>query len=66
MNINKLRRAKKMTMHELGQKIGKSHQAIWNYEHGYRDINLSTAVKIAKALGCKVDDLIDDDTEGGT
>lgn len=57
--IKKLRNAKGLTLKNLSEKVGVTIQCISNYEQGIRKIDLDTAAKIAAALGCTVDDLIE-------
>lgn len=59
-SIREIRKSKKMTMKELGEKIGLSEQAIGNYERGDRQPNIKILNKIIDALGIKITDLIDD------
>lgn len=50
-----------MTQLQLAQKSGIDSTTISNFETGYRSftrVQISTAEKIAKALDCKIDDLI--------
>ena len=54
-----MRKRKNMTQSELASIIGADQPAISRYENGEHSMTLNTAYKIAKALGCKVDDLID-------
>lgn len=49
-NIRKIRKAKGMTMKELGQKIDISEQGVGNYERGDRQPNIDILIKISKAL----------------
>jgi DNA-binding XRE family transcriptional regulator len=59
MDIKKLRIAAGMSQDDLAKAAGISRIAIARYETGERTPSIITAVKIANALGCKVDDLID-------
>lgn len=59
MSIKDKRLAAKMSQEELAQAASVSRVAITRYEAGERVPNLEIAARIAKALGCKVDDLID-------
>ena len=57
------RREGKYTQTELSLLAGLNPQAIHQYEIGFRKIegcNLKALAKIAKALNCKIVDLIDD------
>lgn len=57
-NIRKIRREKDITIKELATKADLAYGNLWNAEHG-SDVKLSTLYKIAKALKCKVSDLVD-------
>lgn len=48
-----------MTMKQLGEKIGVTYRAIYQYESGRRRPDVLTLYKIAVVLGCKMDDLIE-------
>lgn len=57
--IRDLRKARNMTLNDLAEQVGVTPQCISNYESGLRGVGLDTAAKIAAALNCKVDDLIE-------
>ena len=57
--IRELRKARKLSQKELSELTGFSQVNISRYESGQRSFDLETAVIIANALKCKVDDLID-------
>lgn len=57
--IKEIRKRLNMSQAELAEKLGTSIPTVNRYENGKRSPNLETAEKIAKTLGCKVDDLID-------
>lgn len=59
MSIKDKRLAANMSQEELATAASVSRVAITRYEAGERVPNLEIAARIAKALGCKVDDLID-------
>ena len=59
MSIKDKRIAANMSQEELAQASGVSRVAIASYESGKRTPSISIAARIAKALGCKLDDLID-------
>lgn len=59
MSIKDKRIAAKMSQEELAQASGVSRVAIARYETGERVPNIKIAARIANALGCKIDDLID-------
>lgn len=57
--IKEIRKRLNMSQADLAEKLGTSVPTVSRYENGERSPDLETAVRIAKALGCKVDDLID-------
>ena len=59
MDIKKIRLQAGMSQEALALASGVSRISIIRYEAGERFPDLETAARIAKALGCKVDDLID-------
>lgn len=59
MDIKTLRLKAGMSQEMLAQASGVSRVAIARYETGERVPSIVIAARIAKALGCKVDDLID-------
>lgn len=61
-NIKSLRKKRGMTLRGLAEKVGVTAQCISNYESGIRIVDLPTAAKIAAALNCTVDDLIEKET----
>ena len=61
--MRKLRESKNMTHEELANKSGLSIQLVRLYEYEPVRINnakLTSLIKLAKALNCKVSDLIED------
>ena len=72
MGIREKRVSLKMTQEELAEKAGVARQTIINLENGLRaDVNVLTLIKIAKALDCKVEEILpqeeeeDDDCDSG-
>ena len=59
MSIKDMRIAANMSQEELAQASNVSRVAITRYETGERVPNIEIAARIAKALGCKLDDLIE-------
>lgn len=59
MDIKKLRLLAGMSQERLARESGVSRIAIARYEAGERVPSIKIASQIAKALGCKIDDLID-------
>lgn len=57
--IKVMRKQKNMTQADLAELLGVTPAAISRYESGERIPDIVTAAKIANALGCKIDDLID-------
>ena len=62
--VRKYRRQKGMSQEQLGEIVGFSQSKISKIEHGDWD-SLSDLRLIAKALGVKVKELIDDEPDGG-
>lgn len=60
--IRELRKERKITLKNLAEKLGVTAQCINNYENGQRGLELETAAKIAAALNCTVDELIEKET----
>lgn len=58
MNIKERREAIHMTQAELAKMVGVEPSTMCLYESGKRSPKIDTAFKIAKALGCTVDELI--------
>lgn len=58
-NLIALRKAKGWTQERLAAELGCTTACISNYENGLRNIDLKTAARLANALGCTVDELID-------
>lgn len=56
--MRKLRKAKGMTMKDLGEAVGVSQTAIHHYEKGDRDPPIEILVGIADVLGCSLDILV--------
>lgn len=52
------RKAKGLTMKELGEKVGVSESAISQYETGKREADFETLLKIGEVLDCSVDYLL--------
>lgn len=59
MDIKRIRVQAGLSQESLAQAVGVSRVSIVRYETGERKPDLDIAAKIAKALNCKVDDLID-------
>ena len=64
MSLRDQRLKKGYTYHELAKKSGVNYQKIWQIEHDVvksENIALKTAIKLAEALDCSVNDLISQD-----
>lgn len=59
VKLRQFRKAKGLTQVELAQAARVSFMSIHRYEAGERIPSVDIADRIAKALGCTVDDLID-------
>ena len=57
------RKAKGLTMKELGKLVGVSESAISQYETGKREMDYETLLKIGEVLGCSADYLLRGETE---
>ncbi|MDU5251189.1 helix-turn-helix transcriptional regulator [Clostridium perfringens] len=58
--IRTIRKSKKITLKELGSKVGFSEQAIGQYERGDRHPTIETIKNIAAALDVPVSELLDE------
>lgn len=63
--IKTMRKRRLMTADQLAIKSGVSRVSITRYENGQREPKVREAVRIAKALGCTVEQLVADE-EGET
>ena len=57
--IKEFRKKKGLTMAELALLIGVSRQSIYYFEASQREPSIDTLIKIAVALECTVDDILD-------
>lgn len=48
-------------MKQLGEIVGVSESAIWNYEVGKREPDYEMLLKLSEAIGCTVADIMEDD-----
>lgn len=62
--LEKIRRDKGITQSELAKTANVSQPYIHDLERGYRGAKRETLVRIAAALGCTVDDLQNDVSNG--
>lgn len=53
--IKEIRKSKKWTQTELGEKIGMTHQEISRIENGLHNIGIETLAMVAHALGYEID-----------
>ena len=63
-NLKMIRLSRDMTQRDLSEKSGVSIHMIQFYEQGVRDINRAEALtvyKLAVTLGCRMEDLLNDD-----
>ena len=61
-NLKKIREERGLSQAQLAQAVGIPKTRIQHYEQGFRSINGAGAlivVKIAQALNCKVEDLLE-------
>lgn len=59
--LKSIRKARGYTQGELAYMVGVSITAISLYENGARIPNIKTLAKLAKALRCRIADLIDNE-----
>lgn len=57
LKIKEVRIAKGVSQTELAKRVGDYQSHVSRWERG--EVSTSKLIKIAKALGCKVDDLIE-------
>lgn len=60
--LEQRRKAMGLTQQELATASGVTYVSIGRYERGERVPDINTAAKLAVALGCTVDDLIEKET----
>ena len=65
MGIRLYRLKKRWTLEELARNSGVSRVSLTRYELGERVPNVTTALKIGKALGCTVEELYGTSKEEG-
>ena len=61
--LQDLRKKKGLSQSQLAERSGVNVRMVKYYEQGVKDINkaqLLTAVALAKALGCKAEDLVEE------
>ena len=61
-NLKRIRESKDLTQAKLAENAGVSRRMVEYYEQGYHDINKAEALtvyKLAKALGCRMVDLVE-------
>ena len=56
-NLKSIRKAKGLSQSQLGELVGVKRQAIYDMESGRYVPNTAVALRLAKHLGCKVEDL---------
>jgi transcriptional regulator with XRE-family HTH domain len=59
LRLKEFRQKAGISQQELAYIVGLKASAVSNYEQGTREPNIETLAKIAIALDCSVDDLID-------
>ncbi len=59
LNLLVLRRKKKLSQEQLGDKAGLDRTYISDIERGQRNISIETMAKLARALHCQLTDLVD-------
>ena len=64
MSLKKIRESKNITRKELAEMVGVSYRSIQDYEQGHKKLSCAKATTLYKfslALGCSIEDLIEDD-----
>ena len=61
--LRDIRKRRKMTMKELGEKVGVTESAIQQYEVQKRKPDYELLLKLSEALECTVDDLLHGQSE---
>ena len=61
IKIHERRTKAALTQSQLAQRTGFSRQTIGDLESGTSMPNVTTAIRISKVLGCKVEDLYEED-----
>ena len=56
--LEKRRKQKGLSRHQLADKVGVTYEAIMHYEHEDREPKASILKKIAMVLDCRMEDLI--------
>ena len=59
MKLNQRREQMGLTQQQLARKTGVSRVSISRYESGQREPTLTIAAKLAAALGCTIEDLVE-------
>lgn len=59
-SIKAIRKSKGVSQVELAEKIGVSQAMLCQIERGTKSLSLPLGVDIAKALGCTIDDIVND------
>lgn len=57
-NFRKIRIENGMSLYDVAKKSGVAYSILYNLEHTKKDITITTALKIAKALGVTLNDLV--------
>lgn len=58
MNLRKKRLECNLTQTKLAKKVCVTQGAVWQWENGRTEPKVTTAAKLAKALGCTIDELM--------
>ena len=65
-NLRRIRKARGLTMKELGKAVGVSESMIGMVETGSRKPSYELLLKLSEELGCYVDDLVDSEKNPAT
>lgn len=67
VKVKEVRQQQGMTLYELAKRSGLAQSVVWKIDRGMiKRPSIQTLSKIAKALGCEVTDLYEDDEGGET
>ena len=58
MNLRTIRKSNGLTLRQVAENVGVSESCICLYESGARKPNIDMLRKLAKVLGCTIDELL--------
>lgn len=60
-NMRRIRKAKGLTLKQVGRRIGRNESCVSHYETGQRKLPVATAKKLADEYGCNWTELYEDE-----